>query len=161
MKIEVNSNQIQQMLPHRYPFLLVDKVIDYSVGKIVTMKNLTVNEPFFQGHFPSEPILPGVLIVEIAAQSAALMYIMDELNIIDQQSLLDKLKKEGLNISSKVGYLVSIKNTKFINLAVPGDVLEIKVQKSISVGLVSEITFKITNQTNKLISNGKLTVTQR
>lgn len=70
----ISIKEILEYLPHRYPFLLVDKVLEVEQGKrIVTIKNVTINEPFFQGHFPGEPIMPGVLIVEAMAQSWAIL----------------------------------------------------------------------------------------
>ena len=67
----LNINEIMKILPHRYPFLLVDKILEMEVGKsIVAIKNVTINEPFFQGHFPGHPVMPGVLIIEAMAQVA-------------------------------------------------------------------------------------------
>ena len=67
-------NEIMDLLPHRYPFLLIDKVIDYNVGKnLHAVKNVTINEPFFQGHFPNKPIMPGVLILEAMAQATGVL----------------------------------------------------------------------------------------
>ena len=69
----MNINEIMQYLPHRYPFLLVDRIIDLQPGKSITgIKNVTFNEPFFQGHFPGQPIMPGVLIIEAMAQVAGI-----------------------------------------------------------------------------------------
>lgn len=74
----MNINQIMKILPHRYPFLLVDRVLSKEEGKrIVALKNVTANEPFFQGHFPGAPIMPGVLILEAMAQCAALMFLTE------------------------------------------------------------------------------------
>ncbi|MEX2353024.1 MAG: 3-hydroxyacyl-ACP dehydratase FabZ, partial [Gammaproteobacteria bacterium] len=70
----LDINQIKNYLPHRYPFLLLDKVIDYVPGETITaIKNVTINEPFFHGHFPQQPLMPGVLIVEAMAQAAAIL----------------------------------------------------------------------------------------
>lgn len=74
----MNINEIMKILPHRYPFLLVDRVLSKEEGKrIVALKNVTANEPFFQGHFPGAPIMPGVLILECMAQCAALMFLTE------------------------------------------------------------------------------------
>ena len=71
---EVDVQEIMRLLPHRYPFLLIDRVLDYEPGKeIVALKNVTINEPFFGGHFPNYPVMPGVLIVEALAQASALL----------------------------------------------------------------------------------------
>lgn len=71
---QLNINEIRKILPHRYPFLLIDKVLDYEIGEsLVALKNVTTNEPFFQGHFPHYPVMPGVLILEAMAQSCAIL----------------------------------------------------------------------------------------
>ena len=75
---EMDIKQISKILPHRYPFLLVDKIIDYERGKyIIGMKNVTINEPFFIGHFPGHPIMPGVLILEAMAQVGAILLLSE------------------------------------------------------------------------------------
>ena len=72
--MELNSNQIQEIIPHRYPFLLVDRVLSIDKGKTIrALKNVTINEPFFEGHFPNRPVMPGVLMLEAMAQAAALL----------------------------------------------------------------------------------------
>ena len=66
----LNATQIMELLPHRYPFLYIDKVVDYELGKSITaIKNVSINEPYFQGHFPGKPIMPGVIIIEAMAQA--------------------------------------------------------------------------------------------
>jgi 3-hydroxyacyl-[acyl-carrier-protein] dehydratase len=101
-------------LPHRYPFLLVDKVISYEIGKsLVAIKNVTINEPFFTGHFPAKPVMPGVLIVESLAQAAA---------ILAYRSL------EKPNLEKTLFYLGSIDNTRFKKIVVPGDQLLLNIQ---------------------------------
>ncbi len=105
--IVFDSNAIQRILPHRYPFLLVDKIIDFEVdAKVVGVKNVTVNEPFFQGHFPGQAIMPGVLIVEAMAQAGGIL-------------LLNGLENPG----NKLVYFMSINNVKFRKPVVPGDQL--------------------------------------
>lgn len=100
------AKQIEDILPHRYPFLLVDKVIsiDLVENEIVGLKNVTVNEPFFQGHFPGVPIMPGVLILEALAQTGG---------ILVHQKGFDK----------KIAVLLNVTNAKFRRPVVPGDVL--------------------------------------
>ena len=106
-------NEILKILPHRYPFLLVDKILNVEAGKkIVAVKNVSVNEPQFTGHFPNQPIMPGVLIVEALAQAAG---------ILVAKSL--DISKEGRSV-----YLTSIENAKFRKIVQPGDVLELKVE---------------------------------
>ena len=74
----MNINEIKEILPHRYPFLLVDKVEEITESKVVAYKNVTINEPFFQGHFPDYPVMPGVLIVEALAQAGAIALLNKE-----------------------------------------------------------------------------------
>ena len=102
---------IQKILPHRYPFLLVDKITDMEEGKwIKGIKNVTVNEPFFQGHFPGNPIMPGVLICEALAQVGAVL-------------LLGMEENKG-----KLGVFTGINNFKFRKQVVPGDTLELRAE---------------------------------
>ena len=106
--------QIQSLLPHRYPFLLVDKVvsIDYEKRTIVATKNVSINEPFFQGHFPNQPIMPGVLIIEAMAQAGG---------VLTQLTL-------GRDSQSKLFYMVKVDKARFTRQVVPGDVLEMHVE---------------------------------
>lgn len=107
--IQLSIKEIVNILPHRFPFLLVDKVVemDLEKGTILAQKNLTINEQFFQGHFPGAPIMPGVLILEALAQAGA---------------VLVYLKSE----TDKIAVLMNIKNAKFRNPAKPGDILMLK-----------------------------------
>lgn len=102
----MDVNRIRELLPHRYPFLLVDKIIDKSDKYIVGVKNVSGNEPFFQGHFPTEPVMPGVLQVEAMAQTAGLLV----LGSVD-------------NPESYSTYFMKIDNVKFRQKVVPGDTL--------------------------------------
>lgn len=113
LQMPVDVTTIQTLIPHRYPFLLVDKVVELDVeGKrIVAHKNVTINEPFFQGHFPGQPIMPGVLIIEALAQAGG---------VLTQLSL-------GRDAQSKLFYLVKVDNVRFMKQVVPGDVLELHV----------------------------------
>jgi len=105
--------QIMEILPHRYPFLMVDKVLEMEPGKrIVAIKNVTMNEPFFQGHFPGHPVMPGVLIIEAMAQVAA---IMAYLATTDNQD-------------DKVSYFMAIDNARFRKPVKPGDTLRIEIE---------------------------------
>ncbi len=104
-------NAIQKILPHRYPFLLVDKIVEFDSGEsIVGIKNVTINEPFFQGHFPDHPVMPGVLIVEAMAQTGGIML----LNALDDPEQF-------------VAYFASIDNVKFRKPVVPGDTLRFEL----------------------------------
>lgn len=105
--------QIQELLPHRYPFLLVDKVIECEPGvSLVGIKNVTFNEPFFQGHFPQQPIMPGVLIMEALAQATALLISQSDENL-----------RKGTTY-----YLAGIDNARFKRQVVPGDQLKLDVK---------------------------------
>jgi UDP-3-O-[3-hydroxymyristoyl] N-acetylglucosamine deacetylase/3-hydroxyacyl-[acyl-carrier-protein] dehydratase len=102
----LDNNQIRKLLPHRYPFLLIDKVIDKGESYIVGVKNVTTNEPFFQGHFPQEPVMPGVLMVEAMAQTGGLLVL----------STVDDPERYST-------YFMKIDNVKFRQKVVPGDTL--------------------------------------
>jgi 3-hydroxyacyl-[acyl-carrier-protein] dehydratase len=107
----LNIKEIMEILPHRYPFLLVDKIESLEPGvKAVGYKNVTMNEYFFQGHFPQEPVMPGVLIIEALAQVGAVAMLS-----------LDEFK-------GKIGYFTGIDKAKFRKKVVPGDVLRLEVE---------------------------------
>ncbi|MCX5666486.1 MAG: 3-hydroxyacyl-ACP dehydratase FabZ [Candidatus Omnitrophica bacterium] len=101
---------IQKILPHRYPFLMVDRILESTDKKIIGLKNVTINEPFFQGHFPGHPIMPGVLILEAMAQVGGV-------------GVLSLAENQG-----KLAYFLSIKEAKFRKPVVPGDQLIIEVE---------------------------------
>jgi 3-hydroxyacyl-[acyl-carrier-protein] dehydratase len=107
----MSTKDIERILPHRYPFLLVDRVvhIDLDANEILGIKNVSVNEPFFQGHFPGAPIMPGVLLLEALAQTGG---------ILVHQKGYDK----------KIAVLLNITNAKFRRPVVPGDVLQLHVK---------------------------------
>ena len=107
----MDVNRIRQLLPHRYPFALIDKVIGIGANHIVGIKNVTINEPFFQGHFPEEPVMPGVLQIEAMAQCGGLLV----LNSVDDP---DKYST----------YFLKIDGVKFRQKVVPGDTLIFRVE---------------------------------
>jgi len=110
--VEADIEMIQRIIPHRYPFLMIDRVRDIVSGKsAVGIKNVTYNEPHFQGHFPGAPIMPGVTIIEAMAQTSAIL-VGVTLDLIDKELLV---------------YFLSIDNCKFRRKIVPGDVLELHV----------------------------------
>ena len=117
----LNVKEIMDLIPHRYPMLLVDRIQDIVPGESCTgLKNVTFNEPFFQGHFPDEPIMPGVLIVEAMAQTAGALV----------------CHSTDLGGADTSVYFMNIEETKFRRPVVPGDVLEMHVEKAQSRGAV-------------------------
>lgn len=110
MTIETADHDlIQRIIPHRYPFLLVDKVVDIvSATSAVGIKNVTINEPIFQGHFPGVPIMPGVTIIEAMAQTSAVL-VGITMDLVDKNALV---------------YFLSVDNAKFRRKVVPGDILK-------------------------------------
>lgn len=118
---DLDVNQIMQMIPHRFPFLMIDRVTEIVPNEsAVGIKNVTINEPFFQGHFPSKPIMPGVLIVEAMAQTAGVLVI----------SSLPK-KNDG-----RLVYFMTIDSARFRKPVVPGDSLRIHVSRIQNRGTV-------------------------
>ena len=110
----VDIKRILQMIPHRYPMLMVDRVIDMQLDQsAVGIKNVTINEPFVQGHFPAEPVMPGVLIVEAMAQTACVLVV----------------STFGAAAEGKLVYFMSIDGVRFRRPVVPGDRLELHVRK--------------------------------
>ena len=109
----MDINKIKNLLPHRYPFLLVDRVLEFNAGEsLVGIKNVSVNEPFFQGHFPEKPVMPGVLILEALAQATGLLAFSTENHGAQRETLY---------------YLVGIDNARFKQPVVPGDQLRLEV----------------------------------
>ncbi|MBU8899194.1 3-hydroxyacyl-[acyl-carrier-protein] dehydratase FabZ [Corallococcus sp. H22C18031201] len=109
----MDIGEIQSLLPHRYPFLLVDRVVAFEPGqKLTAYKNVTINEPFFNGHFPGHPVMPGVLILEAMAQATAIL----------------AYKSEGMDPTRQVTYLMGIDGARFRKPVVPGDRLELVIE---------------------------------
>lgn len=106
----MDIEQIKETIPHRYPFLLVDAILEQEEQRIVGIKNVTINEPFFQGHFPDYPVMPGVLIVEALAQVGAV-------------AMLSKEENKG-----KIGFLAGIDKCRFKRQVKPGDQLRLEVE---------------------------------
>jgi 3-hydroxyacyl-[acyl-carrier-protein] dehydratase len=110
--LPVDVLEIQRMLPHRYPFLLVDRVVEFEAHKrVLAYKNVSANEAFFQGHFPGRPVMPGVLVVEALAQAGG---------VLTQLS-------HGGSAEGRLSYLVKIDNARFSRMVVPGDRLDLEV----------------------------------
>ena len=105
----IGIQEILNILPHRYPFLLVDRILEMELGKrVVGIKNVTINEPFFQGHFPGHPIMPGVLLLEAMAQTGGVL-------------AMRSAEFEGMDIRTKVIYFMTIDKVKFRKPVLPGD----------------------------------------
>ena len=114
VQLPVTSAEIERLLPHRYPFLLVDRVVEFEKDKrVLAYKNVSYNEPFFTGHFPGEPVMPGVLIMEALAQAGG---------------LLTQLSRDPGAGEGQTFYLVKVDNAKFSRMVVPGDRLELDVE---------------------------------
>jgi 3-hydroxyacyl-[acyl-carrier-protein] dehydratase len=126
-KSELGTNEIREIVPHRYPFLLIDRIIEISEDgtRAVGIKNVTINEPFFQGHFPQYAVMPGVLIVESLAQTAAAAFFRGE--------------NRG-----KLGVLAGIDNFRFRRQVVPGDTLRTEVTLTKMRGPLGRLAAKAT-----------------
>ena len=137
----ININEILNILPHRYPILLVDRVLEFEKNEyIIGIKNVTINEPHFQGHFPGTPIMPGVLILEAMAQLSGIL----------------AAKTFDLQSGGNLFYLLGIDNAKFRKIVVPGDTLVMKVINEKSRGKVFK--FKATAKVNNdLVAEANIT----
>ena len=117
----IDVNRIMRAIPHRYPFLLIDRMLEVVLGhSAIGIKNVSINEPFFEGHFPGPPVMPGVLIIEAMAQTAAVLVV----------------ETIGPDAMGKVVYFMSIEGAKFRRPVVPGDQLRIHIVKERSRGSV-------------------------
>lgn len=134
----MDINEIKEILPHRYPFLLIDKVISMEGNKIVAIKNVTVNENYFQGHFPAEAVMPGVLIIEALAQTGAV-------------AILSKNEFKG-----KIAYFAGIDKAKFRRKVIPGDILRLEVEITKLRGRAG-IGYGIAYIDDKKVCEGELT----
>lgn len=111
---DLDIERVQQLIPHRYPFLMIDRVVDLVPDVSATgIKNVTINEPYFRGHFPNRPVMPGVMIIESMAQTAAVLVV----------STL------GLESEGRLVYFMSVDNARFRKPVVPGDTLHVHVYK--------------------------------
>ncbi|GEL73538.1 3-hydroxyacyl-ACP dehydratase FabZ [Myxococcus virescens] len=109
----MDIGEILNLLPHRYPFLLVDRVVEIVPGqKLTAYKNVTINEPFFNGHFPGHPVMPGVLILEALAQATAIL----------------AYKSENMDPSRKLTYLMGVDGARFRKPVLPGDRLQLEIE---------------------------------
>ncbi len=125
---EIDISRVMEMIPHRYPMLMIDKVIDVVANaSAIGVKNVTINEPFFQGHFPARPVMPGVLIIEAMAQTAAVLVV---------HSL-------GPSAEGKLVYFMSVDDARFRKPVVPGDTIHIHVEKERNRGNVWKFSAKV------------------
>ena len=117
LQLPLDVGAIQALLPHRYPFLLIDRVVEFEAHKrVLGYKNVTINEHYFQGHFPGQPVMPGVLVIEALAQAGGVL-----------TQLSNQMDAGGASVSGRVFYLVKVDNAKFTRMVVPGDRLELEV----------------------------------
>jgi 3-hydroxyacyl-[acyl-carrier-protein] dehydratase len=123
----LDVTDIRQILPHRYPFLLVDRIVELEAERVVGIKNVTVNEPFFAGHFPDFPVMPGVLIVEAMAQTAGVLVL-----------------KSIPNRDEKLVFLVSVDAARFRKPVVPGDTLRLEMTVIKRKGSVAKMAGRAT-----------------
>ncbi len=123
----LDIKQIKELLPHRYPFLLVDRVIEMEAGKrVVAIKNVSANEPFFNGHFPEYPVMPGVLIVEALAQTCGIAIV------------------QGPENKGKIGLFAGIDKCRFKRQVVPGDQLKLEAEITRLRGAIAKANVKAT-----------------
>ncbi|KEQ25247.1 3-hydroxyacyl-ACP dehydratase FabZ [Paenibacillus tyrfis] len=134
----LDATQIQKIIPHRYPFLLVDRILETEVGvRAVGIKNVTINEPFFQGHFPEYPVMPGVLIIEALAQVGGVALLQMEGN------------------QGKIGMLTGVDNFRFRGQVKPGDTLTLEVVVTRMKGIIgkAQATAKVEG---KVVAEGEI-----
>ena len=142
----MNINEVQNYLPHRYPFLLIDKVLEIEIGKkLIAIKNVSFNEPQFTGHFPKQPIMPGVLIVEALAQATGILAFKSEV---------------GKPQDGQIYMLVGVDNARFKRIVQPGDQLTLVVEVlTVKRGIWK---FKGTAYVdNKIVTSAELMCTQK
>ncbi len=140
-QMPIDTKTIMEILPHRYPFLLTDKIVELKKNELVRgIKNVTINEPFFQGHFPGHPIMPGVLIIEAMAQVGGI------------------LAFKSADVTNKVGYCMGIDKARFRKPVLPGDTLEILLKVKKVRGTIWTFTGEAFVE-GKLVANAELMAT--
>lgn len=140
-QLPVSSSDILQLLPHKYPFLLLDGVTTVETGSAQGFKNVTINEPFFQGHFPGHPIMPGVLIVEASAQLYLAWVIL----------------RGELDPASSLGFFAGMDNVKFKSPVLPGQRLDLSIQHLMRKGRIGKASFEA-HVGERLAAKGNLTL---
>lgn len=143
---KMDIHHIFQHLPHRYPFLLIDRVLEYKLGEyLIAIKNVTINEPFFQGHFPNRPVMPGVLVLESMAQATGVL----------------AFKTSGLQPDNKsLYYLVGVDKARFKQPVEPGDqlIIEVRITRIKSGVWMYAATSKVDN---KIVASADLMCMKR
>ncbi len=144
--MEMNIQDVKNYLPHRYPFLLIDRVLELEIGKsIVALKNVTFNEPQFTGHFPDQPIMPGVMIVEALAQATGILAFKSEV---------------GKPIDGQIYMLVGIDKARFKRIVEPGDQLRLEVEVITVKRDIWKFKCKATVD-NQIVTSAELMCTQK
>ena len=139
----IKINKILELLPHRYPFLLVDRILELKLGEYVkAIKNVTFNEPFFTGHFPGIPVMPGVLIVEAMAQTAGILAI----------------ETDNISLDNKIVYFAGIDKCRFRSPVIPGDTLVLEGKNVKHKGPVWKVDC-IASVDGKIVTEATLTAT--
>jgi 3-hydroxyacyl-[acyl-carrier-protein] dehydratase len=138
----MNIHEILKVLPHRYPFLMIDRVLECDPGvRVVALKNVTINEPCFMGHFPGTPVFPGVLIVEATAQACGIVAMT-----------------ANPDLGKKVVYLVSLDGFRFRKPVIPGDALRISVEKLAEKRSIWKFAVRV-EVDGKLVAEGEIMAT--
>jgi 3-hydroxyacyl-[acyl-carrier-protein] dehydratase len=150
LNLPLDIVQIRGLLPHRPPFLFVDRVIELEPGvRGIGLKNVTYNESYLAGHFPEQPIMPGVLIVEACAQLAAIVMATVALKADDGV---------GIHERPRTGYLASINRFKLMTIVVPGDQLRLDVQIGKRVGNLLQVRAEVRSDEKREVANGEIAV---
>ena len=149
----INIETIMKLLPHAYPFLLVDKVISYKPGSIECRKNITINEPYFQGHFPKKPVVPWCFNDWNGSTISRLTMYLDSLGVeeINEQTDFE-------NVTNSVGYLASVKNFKFKRLVTAGDQLKIICELQSSLRSLIRVNAIIQDENGKEVASGDMLI---
>jgi 3-hydroxyacyl-[acyl-carrier-protein] dehydratase len=154
----LSAEEILTILPHRHPFALLDKVIELEPGRRgVALKNVTISDPCFAGHFPSRPIYPGILLIECLAQLTAVVYGTAALH--KETGWVPGIPLDGA-IADKVGYIAAIRSLKFLRLVRPGDQVRLVVEMGGRLGKLMDVSVEA-SAAGEPVLRGKLAVSER